>query len=208
MINEGFGDNIKKLWNSIKTLVSRGESGDESVVDDAEELKTQIENDAIKIPSIFKRTILGILMSLIAANAAGFTNPDVAYQKMDKQIAAAEAKYGKNFGSITTVKTYKATAAQRMATILDKKHDYNVKIKHIASAKDSKSFKFDDGATLVWLKGGNVVIYDEDGDSIGEFFGSAADMLITNAKQIINQNKAVSEAKRILTRAGYTLLKD
>lgn len=224
------GKSLAKLGVAVKNLFKKaksGESDNEEIHEEAEELKAKVEQS--KGSSVFKKLLMGIIISIMTISASGYakdmpTNDghykqssmeakkDAMFDKMEKDIAKAEEKYGKNFGSVLEVWTDHSSDTERLAAVMDSKGSYNVKVtfskKTVYDGEEMRIFKFDDGSGMVWTKTGTIQFYDGLGNEHSFFYGHRAGELIGQAEDFIAQhNKSVAEAKRILTKAGYTLLK-
>lgn len=224
------GKNLAKLGIAVKNLFKKaksGESDNEEIHEEAEKLKTKVEQS--KGSGVFKKLLMGIIISIMTISASGYakdmpTNDghykqssmeakkDALFDKMEKDIAKAEAKYGKNFGSVVETWTDKSSAVERLAAVIDSKGDYNVKVvfskKTVADGEEMRIFKFNDGSGMVWTKSGAIQMYDGLGNEVAFYYGHKADNLVGQAHEFATQhNNSVAEAKRILTKAGYTLLK-
>lgn len=226
ILDESMSDSIKNIWKNVKYLVYRSEQGDD-VTDEAEEIKNKVESSFI--PKIIRNTILGILIALIGATsvqAKTFDSPsdndykkseltaksDAMFDKLEKDIAKAEAKYGKNFGSVIEIEQ-DVGFIEKIAAVLDKGGNYGVKVKHFKTierdGEEMKIIKFDNGSGLVMTKSGVLQFYNSNGDKTGDFWGSKVDNMFDQAKALIHHNaQDIHEALSVLTKAGYTLLKD
>ena len=221
MLDEGFfGD----IWNSIKSLRNKAESDDPEEQTEAKEeakaLQSQVKNSRM-LPKL-KTAILAILIGIIGVSSASAKNFDrpshdakrtEMFSNLDKEIADAEAKYGPNFGSVIEVDRDTVSSAERLAAVIDSKGTYGVTIKHVmkktVDGEEMKIFKFTDGSGLVWTRSGVIQVYNRLGNKVGDYWGSSADKMVSKAQDIIDQHKAsVHEAINVLTKAGYTLLKD
>lgn len=220
MLDEGFfGD----IWKSIKSLRNKAESDDPEEQTEAKEeakaLQSQVKNSRM-LPKL-KTAILAILIGIIGVSSASATSFEQSnfetkktevFNKLDKEIAQAEAKYGKNFGSVTEVDIDTVSSAERLAAVIDHNSNYAVKvkksIKKTVDGEEMRIFKFDDGTGMVWTKSGLIQFYNRFGDKVGDYCGRNADKIISQAHDFMEQhNEQIHEAIRVLTKAGYTLLK-
>lgn len=225
------GKSLSKLLKMAKNLFKMAKAGDSDNIEihkKAKELKTKVEQT--NGSSMLKKMLMGIIVSIMTITSAGYakdiptsntdhkqssmeSKKEALFNKLEHDISNAEAKIGNNTGSTLEIWDNKSSSVERLAAVIDSDGDYSVKVTKIKKYTDEdgdeyRGIKFDDGSKMIWYQSGDIQIFDGLGNPSGSFFGSDADRLINKAKAFIaNHDKSVSEARNILKKSGYRMIK-